>query len=688
MADFATNPYLQMPTQEAPDWKQVLGNALLGVGAGISQADGSGRGWAAGIGPGLMYGNQLMGQQRQNAEQQAMKRWQLGMMAQEYEDKRRERALKERQYQDAANEFAPGLRAPQSTGQMGPSSYETKVAGLEGGSKNGGMIFNELGSGAFGPYQFMPATWADVASKNPNLGLPADMTKATREQHDAAHGAFKAGNAQALQAAGFQPTPDNLYLAHRFGVGGAVNLLRSDPSKPLAEVLPIDWQRQNPDMRGQTVGGFRRLAAERMGGVGVPYEVQPDAKPTQYALQPTALPSFDDPTLSLSPRPSSRFMPGVLPNSDQAPSVTAPVMPQPQGPQGVVPAQFTPPQSATPAVPASDGPPKLVLPPKPELPAEEAVRLRNALMKRTMTPEQARAEKNRIENDLWGAHKDQAKAQHAAELEAWKQRQEGGRFERGKTAEQERHARDLAERKEAREVPSGYRKRDDGVLEPTPGGPADPIVQRREKVPTGYRNTPDGGLEPIPGGPADPARKPDVTPEEMKKLRTARTEAATIVTALEDFKSSFKKAGTLESVKSVAGMTTPVNTAYNTAALLAKGEELFNLGVLNGPDLDIIRRTLPDPSTMRGASTSVENMEAAVDKVIDLIQTRVAAREGQLGLPVTNVRELANTLKANAPGAEPPKTTAKQAPSPGFTKDGYRFKGGDPSQRMNWEPVK
>jgi hypothetical protein len=43
------------------------------------------------------------------------------------------------------------------------------------------------------------------------------------------------------------------------------------------------------------------------------------------------------------------------------------------------------------------------------------------------------------------------------------------------------------------------------------------------------------------------------------------------------------------------------------------------------------------------------------------------------------------------PAADPqpaPAEKAKQAPSPGFTKDGYRFKGGDPSQRMNWEPVK
>jgi hypothetical protein len=63
----STNPYL-MP-QQAPDWRQVIGNALLGVGAGISNADASGRGWGAGIGPGLMYGANLTGQQQQQAFQ-------------------------------------------------------------------------------------------------------------------------------------------------------------------------------------------------------------------------------------------------------------------------------------------------------------------------------------------------------------------------------------------------------------------------------------------------------------------------------------------------------------------------------------------------------------------------------------------------------------------------------------------
>lgn len=295
----------------------------------------------------------------------------MGLLAQQYKDKQEERELKRRQLALAANEYAPtGLQAPTSPPQLGPQSYDTKLAGYEGGTKNGGMVFNELGSGAFGPFQFMPATYAGVRAKNPSLNLPEDMTKATREQWDQAHNALKAENAAGLQAAGLQPTPDNLYLAHRFGVGGATSVLRSDPNKPLAEVLPIDWQRQNPDMRGQTVGGFRRLAAERMGGAGVPYEVPPDSKPTQYALTLDSLPDFNNipgGVMSLSPR------------ANPTPSWSAPVMPQPQA--TMTPAQYTPPSPAPQtAAPAADGPPRLVLPQRPTLDPVDSARLQRLVL--------------------------------------------------------------------------------------------------------------------------------------------------------------------------------------------------------------------------------------------------------------------------------------------------------------------
>lgn len=175
--------------------------------------------------------------------------------------------------------------------------------------------------------------------------------------------------------------------------------------------------------------------------------------------------------------------------------------------------------------------------------------------------------------------------------------------------------------------------------------------------------------------------------QEIEKLHTARTEAATIVSALADFQREFQNTSTFGAVKSVLGATTPVNTAYNTAALLAKGEQLFNLGVLNGPDLDIIRRTLPDPSTIRGATATTADMSTAVGKIIDLLQTRLTAREKQLGLPATDVRGAANEIRSTMPGGPAP-APAGGPIAAGAIEDGYRFKGGNPADPNSWEKVR
>lgn len=130
---------------------------------------------------------------------------------------------------------------------------------------------------------------------------------------------------------------------------------------------------------------------------------------------------------------------------------------------------------------------------------------------------------------------------------------------------------------------------------------------------------------------------PQVAPKgpsaaELAKYRDAQSEGRTIIGALEDFRKEYKAAGIGERARSMFGAATPANTAYSNAALLAKGEALFNLGVLNGPDLDIIRRTLPDPSTWRSVISSEADMNTAVDKVIDLINSRIAEKGRALGI--------------------------------------------------------
>lgn len=189
-----------------------------------------------------------------------------------------------------------------------------------------------------------------------------------------------------------------------------------------------------------------------------------------------------------------------------------------------------------------------------------------------------------------------------------------------------------------------------------------------------------GGTVPMPSGVTAPSGRPSAMPAqtfdfggatatvtpggpsatERQKLNSAIEGAATLVNALDDYKSSFTDAGLGERAASVAGMNTPLNTSFSNAALLAKGEELYNLGVLNGPDLDIIRRTLADPSTVRGAATDSTDVSASVKKVTDLIQNRISAKQMQMGLPVTNIIEHAAKIRAAVPGAGSMQDAARQ----------------------------
>lgn len=337
------NPYL-------PSGGQQLSQLLMSLGAGFSMAGANNQPWWAGIAPGAAMYGQAQQQAQQNAlamqqrdENLAYRKLQEELLRSQIDEKKA--ATNARMGFSLADQGVgsvpgPGMGVPPKSPTMGPQSYDGRVAGYEGGSKNGGMVYNELGSGAFGPFQFMPGTWADVRAKNPQLNLPEDMTMpgATPEQrlatHQAAHTAFKAGNAAALQAAGFEPTPENLYLAHRFGAGGATTLLRANPNALLADVLPREWQAQNPDMRGQTVGGFRRLAGERMQGVGVPYVA--NGETTSYTLAPDSLPPFAIPggtgiQPGANPNPGVSMTPVGVPTSAPPPQFAEPPQGQSQG---------------------------------------------------------------------------------------------------------------------------------------------------------------------------------------------------------------------------------------------------------------------------------------------------------------------------------------------------------------------
>lgn len=151
---------------------------------------------------------------------------------------------------------------------------------------------------------------------------------------------------------------------------------------------------------------------------------------------------------------------------------------------------------------------------------------------------------------------------------------------------------------------------------------------------------------PLPGGGSvSRVGEPRISPAEKAKMDKAIAEAATLSNSLDDYVNAFSEAGASERAMSVAGVNTPSNTAYSNAALLAKGEVLFELGVLNGPDLTIIQKTLADPSTLKGQVAGPEAAKAAATTVRRLIQDRLNASRRQQNLPPLDIAQYGKSLR-------------------------------------------
>jgi hypothetical protein len=139
----------------------------------------------------------------------------------------------------------------------------------------------------------------------------------------------------------------------------------------------------------------------------------------------------------------------------------------------------------------------------------------------------------------------------------------------------------------------------------------------------------------LPGATVTTVPGSGVTPQDRNKLRGVKAEATAIKQALTDFKTAIKGAPIGQDFSAVTGGFTEggrkLNSAWTNAAIMTKAEALFNLGVLNGPDLGIIQGTLPNPSTASGFFTSEAAYEAAVDTVIKLIDQKVSSFEAQYG---------------------------------------------------------
>ena len=136
-----------------------------------------------------------------------------------------------------------------------PADLMQKIAYSESGGKPDAA--NPLSS-AKGLFQFTKATWKGMGGKE---GEQLDPEK------NAELGAlFTRQNAEGLKKAfGKNPSYGEVYAANHFGLQGAKDLLGLDPKTPMEKAVPDIVLKQNPYLRGRTVGDVISQLSKKTG---------------------------------------------------------------------------------------------------------------------------------------------------------------------------------------------------------------------------------------------------------------------------------------------------------------------------------------------------------------------------------------------------------------------------------------
>jgi hypothetical protein len=110
-------------------------------------------------------------------------------------------------------------------------------------------------SSATGLFQFIKSTWLEQVERHaPELTEGLSQEEILELRKDPAASAqvvagFTRENAQVLLNAGFSLTPGRVYLAHFAGVGGALKVLRGDPTALISDVLSQAVVDANPPLQ-------------------------------------------------------------------------------------------------------------------------------------------------------------------------------------------------------------------------------------------------------------------------------------------------------------------------------------------------------------------------------------------------------------------------------------------------------
>jgi len=174
------------------------------------------------------------------------------------------------------------------------------------------------------------------------------------------------------------------------------------------------------------------------------------------------------------------------------------------------------------------------------------------------------------------------------------------------------------------------------------------------RVPTGLRNGDAMG----PKGGVQETSETRIDPQIKKTIDATITNSASLINSLISYRDAFTSASTWEGVKSILDFSTPEGQAWTNAGIMAKGQELFDLGVLAGEDLALIQKAFPDPSTVLGQLTPDKEVRDAVNRVINIIQDKISAKQKIHNLPVTDIRAFSAELR-NIRGEQEAQRTSK-----------------------------
>lgn len=183
-------------------------------------------------------------------------------------------------------------------------------------------------------------------------------------------------------------------------------------------------------------------------------------------------------------------------------------------------------------------------------------------------------------------------------------------------------------------------------------------------------NDPTKGVRDIPG-----AEKP-VKPPNAIQTEAAKAEMAynSLIPAIDEYVNTVRTYG----AEAMPGKGKDL-MGQQLRDIQLQLKELYNLGVLNGPDLALMEQMLFDPriglnpmdwANAWGAVGRTEQSAEELKKILTRIRDTKRAEAG---------RDAPATPRAEAL----PSPTG--APAVGTIMDGYRFKGGDPANPSSWE---